>query len=1006
VIGLVLRMMGARRAQALTVFLLSAVVTAAAVAGPVALREVDASIARDEVAAASNTERSLSVTAFLNPSASDAADQFDTIASLVELPGFDVVRAGELEAFGPVADPKSPYGAETSRLVFRDRVCEHLVIVAGRCLAGPLEIVVGVDSAKTAGLRPGDVAVVQAARYEQGRGLVPDGPEQRLTVVGTYTPRDPDEAYWAGQHYFPVTANGTRHEAVFLSPQTFDLIGHTLGQSSVDSLAPASVLTVDRLAGLKAEIDHLTAPLSEQQAVTVNTNLPDLADRVAANREVAHELVPVAFVPLVALCFFVIYLAVGYGIFGRRQELGLVALRGVAPARRWWLATGETGLAIVAGAPVGYVLGYWAVSTVARLRFDGDAVTLSSAALPYAGLALAGSLVVALLGQRRAVAEPVVDLLRGVPRGAAGWRSLVVEGIVIALAVGTTVQLRTSDSLRGVSLLVPGLVVVAVALAAARALAPAAALVARWALWAGRLGPGLAAVQLARRPGSHRLFILIAVSTAMLAFVAAGMDVAATARADRARIVTGAQTVLTVDGADVRGLLHATRQVDPTGGWAMAVMTPVQTYPDAPKVLAVDTTRLAAVGAWRDGFGAGAGSVAAKLMPPPAQPLRFDGRQIELDIETFPGASSGTDKVDLTVTLAPLAGGDVITVSVPDLAPGRAVRRLTVVGCAQGCRLTALTLGTTRRDSVRLLVHAIRQLDPPGDVVPPAVLTDRHRWRGPDGVVPSPLGQALQISATQTAFSSGESTVASVDAPVPVPVAATGGLAASGSLESLDGSPVPATVVAPVAMLPRLGASGVLVDLEYLERTDLFAPRRDQAEVWLGPAAPADAADRLRKAGLAVSRATGVAANLRALGRQGTTLALQFHLAAALFGVALALGGLGLVATVDRRRRAVDLSALRRQGLSQRSADQAALWGYLSIVVVAAVAGLFAAWVAWLVAGDHLPVFTDTLDAVRPPRWPSVGAVLLPWLAAGSAMVVGSVVAAWALRRATRSDRG
>jgi len=240
---------------------------------------------------------------------------------------------------------------------------------------------------------------------------------------------------------------------------------------------------------------------------------------------------------------------------------------------------------------------------------------------------------------------------------------------------------------------------------------------------------------------------------------------------------------------------------------------------------------------------------------------------------------------------------------------------------------------------------------------------------------------------------------------VPVPVVATGGLASDGSLESLDGSPVPATVVTPVAMLPRLGASGVLVDLEYLERTDLFAPRRDQGEVWLGPAAPADAAERLRKAGLAVSGVTGVEASLRALGRQGTTLALQFHLAAALFGIALALGGLGLVATVDRRRRAEDLSALRRQGLSRRAVDQAALWGYLSIVLIAAVAGLLAAGVAWLVSGDHLPVFTDSLDAVRPPRWPGA-TVLLPWAGAGAVMVVGSVVAAWALRRAARGGRG
>jgi hypothetical protein len=1006
VIGLVLRMIWARRTQALTVFLLSAVVTAAAVAGPLALREVDQSIARSEVAAAGPTERSLSVTAFLNPSASDAAGQFDTIAALVDLPGFDAIRAGELEAFGPVADGTPAYGAATSRLVFRDRVCEHLVIVAGRCFAGPLEIVMGVDSAKTAGVRPGDVAVVQAARYVQGRGLVPDGDEARVTVVGTYTARDADEAYWAGQHYFPVTANGLRHEAVFLSPQTFDLVGHTLGQSSVDSVAPPSVLTADRLAGLSQEVDRLTQPLGEQDTVTVNTNLPDLADRVAANRKVAHELVPVAFLPLVGLCFFVIWLAVSYGVSGRRPELGLVALRGVTPARRWWLATGETGLVILAGAPVGYLLGYRAVSTVASLRFDGAPLPVSLEAWPYAALAVAGSLVVALIGLRRSVGEPVVELLRGVPPAARGWTSLVAEGVLLALAVGATVQLRTTaDGLRGVSLLVPGLVVVAVVLAAARAFTPAAALVARAALRTGRLGAGLAAVQLARRPGSHRLFVLVAVSIAMLSFVAAGISVAGTARADRARIVTGAPTVLTVDGADVRRLLHATRQVDPAGTWAMAVMQPEQTYPGAPKLLAVDTTRLAAVSIWRAEFGASARTVAARLAPPPGHPLTFNGKQIELDLETFTDPQAQA-KLDLTVTLAPLSGGDVITVGVPDLGSGRAVRRLPVSGCTSGCRLTALTLGTTRRDPVRVLVHAVHQLEPAADVVPVPVLTDRSRWRGTDGMVPSPLGQSLQISANPTAFSSNESTVASVDAPVPVPVAATGAMADSGSLESLDGSPVAATVVAPVAMLPRLGGAGALVDLEYLERTDLFSPRRDQGEVWLSASAPPDAVDRLRKAGVAVSHSAGVADSLRALGRQGTTLALQFHLAAALFGIALALGGLGLVSTVDLSRRAVDLVALRRQGLSRRAVDQAALGGYLSIVVAAAVAGLLAAGVAWLVAGDHLPVFTDTVDAVRPPRWPGTWAVVLPWFLATAAMVVGSVAAAWALRRAARNGRG
>jgi len=246
VIGLLLTMIGARRAQAVTVFLLSAVAVAAAVAGPVALRTVDRAVGREEVAAASNTERSISVTAFTNPSEAQTAGQFDSIAKLITLPGFDPIRAGELEAFGPVSTTDSVLLAATSRIAFRERLCDHVVILSGRCLAGVLEVVIGEDTAAATHLRPGDITVVQAARYVLGRGLVPDGVPAQLTVVGVYRPRDPAEAYWAGQQYFPVNADGTRHEAVFTNVVTFDTIDHTLGQSSVDALALPSALALDR----------------------------------------------------------------------------------------------------------------------------------------------------------------------------------------------------------------------------------------------------------------------------------------------------------------------------------------------------------------------------------------------------------------------------------------------------------------------------------------------------------------------------------------------------------------------------------------------------------------------------------------------------------------------------------------------------------------------------------------------------------------------------------------
>jgi len=198
----------------------------------------------------------------------------------------------------------------------------------------------------------------------------------------------------------------------------------------------------------------------------------------------------------------------------------------------------------------------------------------------------------------------------------------------------------------------------------------------------------------------------------------------------------------------------------------------------------------------------------------------------------------------------------------------------------------------------------------------------------------------------------------------------------------------------------------VLVDLDYLERTVLAPVRRDNGEVWLGPNAPANAAELMRRAGLAISGQTGIEASRAALARQGPALALQFHLAAATFGILLALGGLGLVAAVDRRQRAADFRALRQQGLSRRAVGRAALWGYLAVVLAAAAVGLAAAASAWLVAGDRLPVFTDSLNLLNPPRWPAWPAVLLPWAAAAVTMVVAGVIAAWVLRRSASNGRG
>ena len=592
-----------RWAQAVTVLLLSGIATAAAVAGPLALRVVDAAVVRNEVADATIAERTTTISGDANPSDPAATNTFQSFVSLLKQPGFTVINAGELWSFGPMPvpdktsgsgaagadispqsvaedasalDPGPGFQSSTTRVAFRDDLCAHVTIVSGRCLSGALDIIVGADTAARNGVHSGDQVYLQAEKPNPHNGQAsPDGPVVTLTVAGIYRPTNPDELYWASHYYFPARADGTLDEASFVLPTTFDLVTHTVGGSFADGIPTAQAFTADRVGPLATSIRAAIQNASNADSgFTLNTDIPNMVDRIQAGEALADELVPLAFLPLIGLSWYVVFLAVGYGVTARRTELGLVNLRGVRPVRRWSLATAETLLMIILGAPLGYLAGYAVVGAVARATLGGaGGAEFGLGQAGYAAIALGGALVVAILGQRGAVAEPVVDLLRGVPSRTRAWRSYVGEVVLILLAVLGVIQLRGGGTgLTGVALVVPGLVLVAVTLLLARVFVPIARLVAAGALRRGLLGTGLAAVQIARRPGSQRLFTLIAVATGLLAFVAASQSVAAQAREQRAAVTVGASAVVQIARAGTPSLLTATHAVDPKGAWAMAVV--------------------------------------------------------------------------------------------------------------------------------------------------------------------------------------------------------------------------------------------------------------------------------------------------------------------------------------------------------------------------------------------------------------------------------------------------
>jgi hypothetical protein len=266
---------------------------------------------------------------------------------------------------------------------------------------------------------------------------------------------------------------------------------------------------------------------------------------------------------------------------------------------------------------------------------------------------------------------------------------------------------------------------------------------------------------------------------------------------------------------------------------------------------------------------------------------------------------------------------------------------------------------------------------------------DPHRWRpaGTDGLVTFRRDSSTSVTALRP-----------VDTPYPLPFAGT----ADNRLAGLDGQVLPAVRVAHLAGLPSLGASGALIDLEYADRLAGSTDSAVSPQVWLGPAAPPDAVDRLRAAGLVVIGDRQLGAVRGALDGQASALALWFHLVAAGFAVLLAAGGTAVVATVDRRRRAADLAVLRAQGVSRRTTDRAGLLTHVLLVGAAVVVGLVAAALGWALSGRALPLFADTWTLWPRPSWPQPLPVLGPWLAAAAVLLAAGAAAAADLRRAVR----
>ncbi|MDG4764295.1 hypothetical protein O7632_09280 [Solwaraspora sp. WMMD406] len=1015
-ISLLLSMVAARRGQAIVVFVLSVFATAAAVTGPAYLAAADRAVVAAETSAATRAQRTVSLSVPESLPGQESAFQAVTNA-VGDLPGFRTVYSVRSPILGIETAPTAE-----SYLVFREDVCANLKMVEGRCLISPYEVVVGVDTARELGVVPGQGKTITVAKYDQmRRTFIPAGAPAEVTVVGVYAPLDPQALYWGRTPYFvPGTSNAYR-EPVFTGRFTVDGIDREGDFRSVEALAGDDALRPDRLAALDRQLDDISERITGENAgfVLLTDDVSPLLDRIVAAQSLTRQVVPVAAVPLVVLCLFVIFMAVAAGTAARRTELGLLALRGTPQRARWGLVAGEPAAAIALGAPVGYLLGSVFVGILAGLRLEEGrfAPVTSGTAVLAACAAFVGALLAGLLAQRRELASPVVDLLRRVPPRTRLWASLLVEAVMLALTVVAVAQLRIFDSeLVGLSLLVPGLIGVTVALVAARLVAPLTGRLGAAALRRGRLAAALGLLHLARQPAGQRLFALLTVTVAVTGYAAVAFDVAEQSRSARAEVQVGAARVVTVLPVDAGTLLTAVRSVDPDGGYAMAVGrsgADASTGAYLPVLLA-DTAALAATARWRPEFGpAGAAEVADLLRTPADAPIAVDGT--ELVVELIVGAprriEAGTPLRDVRFTVHLRSpSGRLVAASVTASAGERGYPL--AVDCADGCQLAGFSVRPERPGGgpatapdegpapvdpdvtvTGLAVDGTRLLDP-------ATLRDETRWRGQSDAPVEVDPSGLRVPTADVA----DPWIVPTDTPFPLPALITQvddrpqGLQRTTTIRLDTGVPVESVTEEPVGVLPAVGTGGLLVDLEYAVRAVPENTLLDAAQVWLSPDAPADVAERLDAAGLTVTGEVTPEQVRQRLDRTAPALAIWFHLLAAALAVVLACAGIVLLAVVERRRRGEDLAALVVQGLPARTAARSLGWSAVPAVVLATVTGLGAALLAWWVTGDYLPVAVDGDVALAPVAWSRPVAVLLPVI--GVMLLFG--VVALALGRTVR----
>jgi putative ABC transport system permease protein len=968
-----------RRAQVLAVAVLTALAAAVAAAGPWIASASTARAAAADVAAASGEQRTVSVREIAD-TRGDPRGRLDKFAAQVR-ESLPLPATGAIG--GLVAPLKVNRGGDTPTmsLAYRDEFCAH-VRLEGPCPTRDRQVAISHDAAQRLGLGPGDTLSMQAA---------PTSDPMRFTVVALYSLTDPIEQYWSNPLY--ETMDG--FDPAFTTIGSFELREIWEPTVTYDLPVPDALLRGDGGYDLATELLDADLRLSTSGLHLVNTSA-GLLGTIAQDRARIQTGVLVGMLQILVLALFAIGLAGRYTGRDRRGDAALLKLRGSTRSGMLRLVWGQHLVPLVLGAAAGLPLGFLLARRLAGPLVPAERPTVVLLSLAAVGAVLAGGLLVLVLIEALVLRQPVATLLRRVGAGRGDWRAGVLDLLLLTVAVAAVYQARAGAPTSGLARAAPALVALAVALLLARLLGRAADRGGGAALRTGHLRLGLTAVQVSRQPGSDRVFALVVVAVAVFATALGGWRGEQAARADRSAAELGAARVLSVHAADRTALLTAVRQADPRGDRAMAAV--VDTV-SGQRVLAVDSSRLAAVTRWRPEFGpAGLLPAAAADDPGPSPLPAITGDRLTVRLR-----HDGPTAVALTLVLQHEATG--VPVTVRFAVPRRGERAVTapVGGCttAPGCRILRWELSLPPQPDghaepppygTAVTVRGLTQQNPAAEILTAGSLGDIARWRS------GTSGAALDVAATDGTLrlSIDENTAVlplpgtqayAVDTALPIPVVLAGPPPVTWQftdpgLLSFGGSPVPVRVVGTAAALPVLGRTGVLVDLEAARRIGGDANPPGAYQVWLAPDAGPAVVEALASGGLIVNGDESTGDRSRRLAQQAPAAVARFALLCGVVALLLAAAAIAVTGAVDRRTRLDQLRALRRQGLVAPVAAATAWAGTAALIGAGLLGGLVAAALAGPLARVAVPGFTDGWDVLPLPSAQGGAALLQAGLAA------------------------